>query len=247
MYNDERDEWEEDKMTKPIIGITTLMIEDERFVLNKKNNEAIQQAGGVPIMLPHECEHVERYAEMIDGLLLTGGHDVDPYYYGEEPHEKISELTPTRDAFELALTQLMLAKNKPVFGICRGSQMLNVAAGGTLIQDIPSAVPDAIQHVQTTKPDYPIHSIRLLEQSKLGTTLEKEAVRVNSFHHQAVKELGDGFYATAWASDGIIEAIESANYKFALGVQWHPELTINADGEQSNRLFEAFIEACRVP
>lgn len=233
-------------MTKPIIGITTLMIENKHFELNKKNNEAIQQAGGVPIMLPHEIDHVERYADMIDGLLLTGGHDVDPYYYGEEPHKKISELTPERDAFEFALTQLMLAKNKPVFGICRGSQMLNVAAGGSLVQDIPSAFPDAIQHVQTTKPDYPIHSIRVLEQSKLGEILGKEVVRVNSFHHQAVKELGDGFYAAAWASDGIIEAIESAKYTFAVGVQWHPELTINADGEQSNQLFEAFIEACQV-
>jgi putative glutamine amidotransferase len=182
---------------------------------------------------------------MIDGLVLSGGSDVDPHYFGEEPHPKIGNITPERDKTEFLLTKAMLKRNKPILAICRGIQILNVAAGGKLYQDIASQYEgELIQHSQKAPRSYLAHSVQVTPGSLLAKSAGSESFRVNTFHHQAVSTVAPGFEVTAVASDGIIEGIESADYHFALGVQWHPESSYDEDIISRN-IFAAFIKACK--
>jgi putative glutamine amidotransferase len=185
----------------------------------------------------------------IDGLMLTGGDDVKPSQYGEEPHPTVVEAEAGRDAFELAVLAAARAKDLPIFAICRGVQVLNVAGGGTLVQDIPSQVTGALNHSFTVPPHQPYtlaHEVWIdkdtLLSSLMGERLtDRDACAVNSRHHQAVKDLGKGFRVVATAPDGIIEAIEDPAARFCLGVQWHPE-NFWRTGE-FRALFEGFVEA----
>jgi len=231
---------------RPVIGITCSYDWPIRYYrLNRAYVEAIIRAGGLPIILP-SINPVDEVLSMVDGILLSGGVDLDPHLYGEKPIPKMGKIDPDRDKFELQLTKEAIKREIPILAICRGIQILNVAAGGTLYQDILSQVPNAIKHRWLTSeglevpPDYPTHMVKVKIGSRIHRIFGKEVLWVNSFHHQAVKDVGENFIATAWAEDGIIEAIEYTGDSFILGVQWHPELMIN--GEMM-KLFEEFVKA----
>lgn len=199
----------------------------------------LQQADATPLVLPiGSREDAQQYISLVDGLLLTGGYDVNPALYGEEPHAQLQALFPKRDTFEMALIEAALEKQIPILGICRGMQILNVYYGGSLYQDLPSQFEgDLLQHVQVTTFDIPIQQVSLQSDSYLQSLLG-EQLWVNTFHHQAIKELGTGVRAVAHASDGLIEAIEVDDDAQGniLGVQWHPELMLEED-EASRKLF----------
>src|SRR5262245_3125888 len=186
--------------------------------------------------------------EGCSGLMLTGGVDVDPREYGEHDVHPTVEIDPVRDRFELALAREALARDLPVLAICRGTQVLNTAAGGTLVQDIPSAKPDSLDHSITQPKDVAVHDVAVVPGTCLWTLLEPRltadgSVAVNSRHHQSVKSPGAGFVVSAVSPDGIVEAIEKPDAQFCVGVQWHPE-NFRTHGE-FNTLFEGFVAAAR--
>ncbi len=232
----------------PIIGITTSVNEDESVLqMNRSYPAAIAQAGGLPVLLPltGSGAAIGYYAAMCDGLLLSGGDDIDPSAYGEAQSWRCGTVNPPRDAFELALCREFLRLRKPILAICRGIQLLNVALGGTLYQDLQSELPDSLAHQQKQLPRYTSHPATIAEGSLLSGICGTEAIAVNSHHHQAVAIPGHGLTITATAPDGVIEAIELPGHPFCLGVQWHPErLWDQPDTKIHARLFTAFVEAC---
>ncbi|WP_338066439.1 gamma-glutamyl-gamma-aminobutyrate hydrolase family protein [Sporosarcina koreensis] len=231
---------------KPLIGITCHNDLEYRYMLNHAYVQSITEAGGVPVLLAMGMKtEPELLAERLDGLLLSGGFDVDPLCYGEEPHGMLGDISPGRDAQELELARKFLETDKPVLGICRGHQVLNVVQGGTLYQDIYSQrdrVP--LQHAQKATREHLSHKVTVTPDSRLAQIFGAQTILVNSFHHQSVKEVGESLAVTGTASDGIIEAIESKIHAFAVGVQWHPENTACAGDIYSKRLFKAFVSAC---
>lgn len=204
--------------------------------------DAIRSAGGIPVVLPllAEPEDIERLAGKFDGFLFTGGHDVSPELYGAT-NSGLSVCCPERDAMETFLLKAVLKADKPVLGICRGLQFINAVLGGTLWQDLPTEHPSDIVHRQGKPYDNPVHTVRL--QGELETLLQKTELRVNSRHHQAVRDLSPELKPAAVSPDGIIEAATMPGKRFVLAVQWHPEYLYNKDGDEF-LLFESFIEAC---
>lgn len=231
-------------MQIPLIGVTSSLDEEKQvFSVPQAYIQAIVQAGGLPFVLPYS-ENRERLLPLFslcDGLLLTGGDDLDPVFFNQEPHPKLGPISPLRDASELALCRLALAHGVPVFGICRGMQVLGVASGGAMIQDIPSQTKSQIRHRQTPPYHLPAHFVQVEPETRLASILGTNRIRVNSMHHQAMETLGEGCLATAHAADGIIEALEYPEHPFALGVQWHPERMIAQEPHMA--LFHAFLEA----
>ena len=228
-----------------LIGITACRkLEDYK--------QAILHVGG-EVRIVDPSMTVEDALEGIDGLMLTGGDDVEPSRYGEAPHATVVEAEPGRDAFEIALVNAARAREMPLFAICRGLQVLNVACGGTLVQDIPSQVRGALQHSLNVPPNEPYslaHEVWLDKDTLLCRLMcerlsDADACEVNSRHHQAVKDVARGFKVSATAPDGVIEAIEDPEARFCLGVQWHPE-NFWRTGE-FRPLFEAFVEAAQSP
>lgn len=214
---------------KPIIGITTNIVREEGFVYARLNVDYIRsvaEAGGLPVLLPlrNEGGDPEAYIESIDGLLLSGGLDISPAAYGAMPLRQVNLVSSERDDFEMALARLARARGLPTLGICRGQQLLNVAFGGTLIQDIGAELPDAGGHYpEGLGFDEPFHYIDVIEPaSRLRAALGADRLLVNSFHHQALRELAPGFRVTARSDDGIVEGIE-AEEGYMVGVQFHPE------------------------
>lgn len=210
--------------------------------------ESVRRCGGDPRVIHRDAGEPADVMEGIDGLLLTGGADVNPALYGEVRHQAVEDAEPGRDEFELALSRLAVARDIPVLGLCRGAQVLNVAMGGTLVQDIPTQVPDALSHAVTDAPITIGHEIWVSKGSGLWRALEErltedDVCEVNSRHHQAVGRLANGFEVSATAPDGVIEAIERPGLRFCIGVQWHPE-NFWRTGE-FRCLFEAFVEACQ--
>ena len=208
--------------------------------------EAVKRPGGIPLIVPPMGEEeLARLAEATDGLLLCGGGDIDPSFYGEEPTEWLTLVDRERDRAEIFLTRKFMELGKPILGICRGLQVLNVACGGTLFQDISHQRPESIRHSfmrPDYPPDHPAHAVEVEPGSMLASILECSRLTVNSRHHQAVKDVAPGFRAVARAEDGLVEAIEREGAgSFALGVQWHPE---DFSTRPMARIFEAFIEAC---
>ncbi|HHT63126.1 MAG: gamma-glutamyl-gamma-aminobutyrate hydrolase family protein [Bacillota bacterium] len=229
----------------PIIGITCG--EDElNFFVRQFYVQAVEGLGGVPLLLPALKRNMirEKYLELLDGLILSGGVDVNPVLFGEEPVPGLGEITPQRDEFELLLTREFFSLGKPIFAVCRGCQVLNLALGGTVYQDINSQLDKIIKHDQKAPRACPTHSLKVQPGTKLSRILPQEYRWVNSFHHQAVKDPAPGFIVAALASDGVIEAIEAQDHPFALGVQWHPECNWRED-LGSYRLFQEFIKACQ--
>jgi putative glutamine amidotransferase len=238
--------------SRPRIGITSRKVpffhRDRpypRYGVAVNYIHAVEIAGGLPLMSPvsRDPSLLEDYFATLDGLLLPGGMDVDPVHYGEEPHKLLEEVDPVRDETELYLTKRALKEDMPILGICRGAQLMNVAAGGSLFQYIGSQSPnEVIRHFQDFAQEWPSHSVEVKPDTLLFRIIPERKLRVNSYHHQAVRRVAPDFRVAATAPDGIVEAIESTIHSFALGVQWHPELLVdNLDFNLA--LFRRHVEA----
>lgn len=232
---------------RPLIGITCSIDYEKDFSYLKQGYyKAIQKAGAIAILLPADELSLEsELIQKLDGILLSGGPDIDPVYFGEETYTFNGNISPERDKQELALAKLAFEAGKPILGICRGIQVLNAAMGGTIYQDISSQVKgnNLLKHVQEAPRWYPSHNIKISRDSRIFDCFGTEKVRVNSFHHQAVKDVANGYKVTACCSDGIIEAIEYIGDQFSVGVQWHPETMWEKDIKYLE-VFKAFVEAC---
>ena len=236
---------------KPLIGIT-LDSEDPQpggysvypwYALRTNYATAITQAGGVPVALPHEPSLAGELLDAIDGLVVTGGaFDVDPSLYGATETHATVTLKQGRTAAERALLDGALARDMPVLGICGGEQLLAVALGGTLIQHIPDALPDALDHEQKTPRHLAAHAVALTPGTLLARIVGTTEMQVNTSHHQAVRDPGALARINAAAPDGVIEGIEAPGHRFCLGVQWHPEFLID---QGDTRIFRAFVQAAK--
>jgi putative glutamine amidotransferase len=238
---------------RPKIGITMrLELETRRFYLGRDYSEAVERCGGVPLHLSliPTAEYTLVALDGLDGILLPGCNtDIDPFYYVEEPHPRLGMVIEEKDQTDQLVLAEVEKRNLPLFAICYGMQALNVSRGGTLIQDIESQVPKSIKHEQGAPQTRNSHGIKIAKQSILSSLTAvkkaKDAIRVNSSHHQAIRKVGKNLKATAWASDGIIECVqETRKNRFALGVQWHPEVTAEFDAV-SAEIFELFVGKCR--
>lgn len=223
---------------KPVIGIICGWNEDEyNYQLKSAYVHSVERAGGISILLPYlGYDSIPRLADLCDGLLFSGGGDLDPVYWGALTAPQTREIDPARDLFEIQLAGYAFNAGIPSLGICRGCQLFNAVAGGSLIQHIESH----ICHEQNAPRHHPIHDIVVKEGSLLSETIQCTTLRVNSFHHQAVGKVAPGLQVSAWSADNIIEGIESRTHPFWLGVQWHPECMRD---DSSQRLFAALIDA----
>ena len=241
-------------MKKPIIGISSSTIFEkdsdvflgyERTYVNDDYVSSVVRAGAIPVILPlvDSFDDIKEVVEELDGLVLMGGHDVDPLWYNEEPSAKLGGTYPKRDKFDFALVKEAFEKKIPILGICRGHQVLNVAFGGSLYQDLSFIEGCNLSHVQKGSYSEAIHSIDVKEGTKLSN-LVGESMRVNSFHHLAVKKVADGFVASAMSKDNVIEAIEYTGDQYAMGVQFHPEM-MSKNSEQAQNIFNGLVEAAK--
>ena len=230
---------------RPRIGIPMrIELPTDRFYLSRYYGDAVETAGGAPfhISLIPKPDYINSVVETLDGILLPGSDsDVDPLRFGQQPHPKLGAVHPIKDETDLLLIEAAERKQIPIFAICFGMQILNISRGGTLIQDIGSQLPEALKHEQGAPRDRASHHVCLAENTKLAQIAEVEKLAVNSHHHQGIETLGADLIATAWSSDGIIEALEDPRPDhFIVAVQWHPELGWERDAV-SQRLFEAFV------
>jgi putative glutamine amidotransferase len=238
-------------MAAPLVGITTSITVGavpERAYVNGAYIRAVQEAGGIPVLItPHFTPEVQAALwQRLDGLVLTGGGDIAPGRFGEARHPTVDEVSPARDELEIDLTRRAVADAVPLFAICRGIQVLNVALGGTLMRDLPSEWPNALSHSQTAPRHQPTHAVKVMgEGTHLGRLLGTLELDVNSMHHQAIKQLGEGLREVAWAPDGVVEGVEMpGDDRFVLGVQWHPEELVAHD-QAARNLFTAIVDAAR--
>ncbi|WP_432354473.1 gamma-glutamyl-gamma-aminobutyrate hydrolase family protein [Sporosarcina sp. A2] len=230
----------------PLIGITCHHDFEYLYMLNSSYVQSITEAGGIPLLLAMGMKNdVSVLVDRLDGLVLSGGFDINPLFYGEEPIQELGEIYPGRDDNEMELVRAFLQADKPVLGICRGHQVLNVVQGGTMYQDIHTQIEgNVLQHIQRARRDHLSHRVQILDDSKLSKIYGTSSILVNSYHHQAVKEVGDSLKVCGTSSDGIVEAIVSEKHNFVVGVQWHPEDTACSGDAPSKKLFAAFVEAC---
>lgn len=236
-------------MAKAIIGISAGRVragqEVIRAAVNQRYVEAVQKAGGIPVIVPVgiTARQFSTLFSRLDGFLLTGGDDIDPLQYGDEMHPSVGGVDVVRDEMEIAMVKWLLKEKKPLLGICRGFEIINVALGGTLYTHIADQLPNALHH--PCYPDLPrdllAHDVRIESGSRLAQIMGKTQVEVNSLHHQGVKSLAPGLTASARASDGLLEGFEIDEYPFALGVQWHPEELVHFPHMLA--LFKALVQA----
>jgi putative glutamine amidotransferase len=216
--------------------------------LGQRYISAVRAAGGLPVLIPSDTppEDAPALLATFDGLLLTGGGDIAPERYGGQPHPAIYGLRPSRDALELALVQEAIARRKPFFGICRGIQVLNVAMGGTLYEDLPTQYPNALRHRSDVKTEREMlaHGVRLAADSRLARLFGTERLEVNSLHHQGIRTVAPDLKATGWADDGLVEVLEVPHHPFGLAVQWHPEW-LYQKYPQHLAVFRALVEAAQ--
>lgn len=232
---------------RPLIGITLDSEEPGTYskfpwyALRENYSSAVSDAGGLSVMLPHELDRVEDYLDLISGLVVTGGaFDVDPALFGAEARHPSVVVKAARTDFEWAVTEGALKRNMPVLGICGGQQLLNVVLGGTLIQHIPDEIDNPLAHEQPNPRDEAGHTVTVAEGTLLHDIAGNTELSVNSAHHQSVKDVGSNVIVNGVAPDGVIEGIEATDYAFCLGVQWHPEFSIDP---ADNLIFKAFIAA----
>jgi putative glutamine amidotransferase len=240
---------------KPLIGLTTERFSSGYFAqpdhevqgMLRTYIEAVLGAGGLPVLIPLSMtgDDLRALYARLDGVLLPGGGDIDPAYFNQARHPRLGDVDEERDRVELAFARYALEDGKPLLGVCRGMQVMNVALGGSLYQDLPSEYGGVLLRHAHPVGEFPrehlAHPVRVEEESRLARVLGSPIVQVNSRHHQAVKRVGEGLVATAHAPDGVIEGVEKPGHPFALGVQWHPE-NLQAMPEMK-RLFEAFVAA----
>jgi putative glutamine amidotransferase len=252
---------------RPLIGVTTSEVRPAERVTPLPEGEprgiemalgmpymrGIEAAGGLPMVIPPmPIEAIEPLLDRLDGVLLSGGPDLDPENYGAQPHAELGPTEPDLDRFELDVARRADAREMPILAICRGTQALNIVRGGDLHQHIPDRS-EQIAHRQTTPGDQPSHTVEVVPGTRLATLLQRggtsgshalqESIGVNSFHHQAIERLGDGLAISARADDGTIEAVEDPRRPFLIGVQWHAETLVHRPFEAA--LFEGFVDACR--
>lgn len=236
------------KMVK--VGITANLQINEtngsmRSCVNQNYVDSVEKAGGVSVVLPvvHTYDEVKLQLKGLDGVILSGGYDIDPVLYGSDVHDKCGFFLKEVDDFYMNVIKAAEEMGLPVFGICKGIQAINVYYGGTLYQDLQSEMDGAIMHWQKTLRGNPVHSVTVKKDSFLGSVF-KDGVRVNSFHHQGVKNVAPGFRITARANDGLVEGIEKKKGNFTVGVQFHPEMMAEFENEDMIHLFEAFLKEC---
>jgi putative glutamine amidotransferase len=241
---------------RPVIGVATQTLEaipgklPLAWVMGQQYVRVLTAAGALPWIIPlleGDEATLRAIYEQVDGVFLTGGVDVDPARYGEDRHPKCGPCDPARDWTELTLVRWATSDGKPVLGVCRGHQVINVACGGTLYQDVPDQHPQAIKHdffpsAEGYTRDRLVHPVRVVKGSRLETVLGAELVQVNSMHHQGIKTLAPGLAPSAYSPDGMVEGVEGSNGHFLLGVQWHPE-ELAENHPEMRRLFQAFIAA----
>ncbi|MBI9011857.1 MAG: gamma-glutamyl-gamma-aminobutyrate hydrolase family protein [Clostridiales bacterium] len=237
-------------MCRPIIGITStrlfrngdMLTGKVRTFLNEDYTRSIELSGGIPVIIPPTCsvEVLNQYIDMCDGFVIAGGKDIHPLLYDTEPSSNCLDFDKSVDEGHIKLINLVLEADKPILGICRGAQLINVACGGSLYQDIEKEVPFETQgHRFTFIGSDEVHYIKI-EKNTILDTLFGNRICVNSIHHQSIKDLGKGLIISAVSNDGIIEGVEMPDKKFVLGVQWHPEMMfINSDEMKS--LFSSFV------
>ncbi|MBV8916423.1 MAG: gamma-glutamyl-gamma-aminobutyrate hydrolase family protein [Acetobacteraceae bacterium] len=232
---------------RPVIGVT-LDAEPPGgyskypwYALRANYATAIATFGGLPVGLPHDPALAPSYLDTIDALVVTGGaFDLDPGLYGDKDRHETVSLKEERTAAELALVRGALARDKPVLGICGGEQLLAVVLGGSLLQHIPDAIPDALEHEQKNPRDQPSHNVSVVPGTLLARIADAETIQVNSSHHQAVRNPGRFAKVNATAPDGVVEGVEDPRYGFCLGVQWHPEFLIDP---ADRKIFQALVTA----
>lgn len=239
---------------RPLIGVTTSEVRvaenvnltregeppQREMVLGLRYLQAIEQAGGLPVVLP-PLDAVEPLLSRLGGVCLSGGPDLDPDSYGARRHRELGPTEPELDRFELALARHADARGMPILAICRGAQALNVARGGTLLQHLPEEPGSSVEHRQREPGERATHEVAIAADSRLALALGERRVDVNSFHHQGAKRLGRGLRAVAWAPDGVIEGIEAPDRDFVVGVQWHAEFLAHRADQAA--LFSEFVAA----
>ena len=244
-------------LARPVIGITagttladsSLLSGGTRRFVGDDYIAAVVQAGGIPIVLPSLCDHqiVEDQAKLCDGFILSGGGDIHPPLYGEEPYGPLGFVNQERDACEIQIVQLATGMNKPILGICRGLLILNVAFGGTLYQDISLAGGYPVEHNQNSPRQTVCHRVTLKPQTRLCDIIGRETVMTNSTHHQVLKDVAPGFTVNAWTTDGLIEGMEKRGTPFMLGVQWHPERMLETEPVMLGIFKKLIFEAKNLP
>lgn len=235
---------------KPVIGISGSVIIDDggifpgyhRSYVNDDYIDSVVQNGGIPFIIPfnQDAEVIQAQMENVQGLILSGGHDVDPHNYGEEPEQKLGNIWPERDKFDMLLLKLAEKKHIPVLGICRGAQIINVAHGGTLYQDLSYRPEKTLKHSQGQTPTLVTHTVKTTPDSKIAELLETDSLQTNSFHHQLLKDIAPDFKVSARCVDGVVEGIENKDAS-VIGVQWHPEMLHRVSKVQNN-LFKYVID-----
>lgn len=235
---------------RPLIGLTSYGIEPKDvlrrpwFGAPQAYFHAVWKAGGTPVLIPNLPEAAESYVERLDGIILVGGGDVEPARYTDASvHETVYDVDPARDAMELALLEATTARERPVLGICRGIQLINVARGGTLWQDVEAEAPWAQPHSTPDKSAL-FHEVAVAQRSRLADIVGASRIEANSYHHQAVRAVGDGLRPVGRTADGLVEALEAPDHPFLLAVQWHPELLL--DREEHLALFRALVQTARL-
>ena len=234
-------------MKKPIIGIVPLYDEEkDSYWLLPGYMQALEEEGAVPVMLPLSWREdtLRQLAETMDGFLFTGGQDLDPALYGEAPKETLGQLCQDRDKMEAALLPMVLAMDKPVLGICRGIQAINVVLGGSLYQDLPTECPSSVRHHENPPYDKVAHMVEIQPDTPLFRIVGERRIGVNSYHHQGIKKLAPALRQMATAEDGVVEAVYAPESSFVMAVQWHPEFSFRSD-LNSRKIFAAFARACQ--
>ena len=233
---------------KPFIGVIPLIdIQRNSYWMIPGYMKGIEDVGGIPIMLPFSDDNdiIESIADKFSGFLFTGGQDLSPKIYGEQKMQQCGEISEKRDDIEKKLFNALLEKNKPMLGICRGIQIFNAFLGGTLYQDLDTQYSSNIIHKMKPPYDRNAHYVKILGATPLSSIFTEKTIGVNSYHHQAIKELAPELEPMALSEDGLIEAVYMKNKNFVWGVQWHPELSYKTD-ENMKQIFAKFVEECDI-